>query len=136
MSANIWDQVAPIYQEKQEKLDKERYLKEYTEKANKSDLEHKTRAIKDTLEQISGKNDFLFKDRKLFYKDQVIAWSFHVWWDEWEDPNVDYKRMMDGYVIHWCSTSPLSKQNMDHTDTTVDSFQKSLAELLAEWMLK
>jgi transposase len=136
MSANIWDQVAPIYQKKQEELDRERHLKEYTEKAKKSDLEHKTRAIKDILEQVSGKNDFQFKDRKLFYKDQVIAWSFQVWWDEWEDPNVDYKLMIDGYVIHWYYKRPSSNHAEEHKDTTVDIFQKNLAELLAEWMIE
>lgn len=139
--SELLDQVQELAKQKQRELERKRKLAEQEARAKQSNKRYFEEFLESYLREIDGKHGF-----KVYWEPSNIppvirkgrdpvAWGFYVQWAVWEDPNIDHPITMEGYTIEWASKDPIYGKNVEHVSRWMGDFQRTLANVLADWMV-
>lgn len=84
--------------------------------------------VEDCLEQFHGVNGIVRGHNALF-KDGCKIAQIEVKWEEWNNPNVDYREVESGYVIRWemYTNDIYRNETPSYTGIGLEAFAKHMA---------
>jgi hypothetical protein len=82
--------------------------------------------VNDCLDEFNGVNGIERKGKSLYKGYSLIA-SMSVEWEEWENPNYDYRVTERGYVTRW-EIYRYAGEEVESTGTSLESFARAMAK--------